>query len=194
MIISAMSRTLAVALLVLAASSSRGATPVSIEVRQPRRIYPTRTVCDLNKVDFRNFTYFIGDWWGPVRVSQGKRIQHGGGFDDYYVRHVLRPDLRMAIVSLLHSYGGGSSDQDLIVMIFQCVDGKLTNTQLIQGDGHGDGAGVIFSNRGKQMIMNSTDDYTVAHCCPRYLETAVFRLGREGYVLVDTHQKENRYH
>src|SRR5262249_32196851 len=78
-------------------------------------------------------------------------------------------------------------------MIFQCVDKKLTNTQLIHGDGHGRGAGVILSDGGKKMIMNSVYDYTPGHCCPRYLETAVFKFARGEYDLVATHQKENHY-
>lgn len=129
----------------------------------------------------------------PVHVSNGKFSAHEEfGFDDVYVKAVLRPDLGSAVVSLLHSYGGGSSNQELVVMIFRCIDGKLRNTQLIHGDGHGTGAGVVFANSGKTMTMNSVYDYSSGHCCPRFLETAVFTLTNRGYVLVKTYEKENR--
>ena len=128
----------------------------------------------------------------PVHVLHGKYSLHEeGGFEDVSVEAVLHPDVGSAVVSLWHQYGGGSSNQELVVMIFQCVDGKLTNTQLIHGDGHGDGTGVTFSDGGKKMTMNSVYDYTSGHCCPRYLETAVFRLAKGKYVLMATHQKEN---
>jgi len=203
MIIPMMARTLVAVLFVLASSNSRADTPASIEVLQPNRMYSSGASCELRRVDFRNFTYFTGEWMGaanqrspdgPVHVSHGKySLREQGGFEDVSVEAVLHPNVGTAVVSLLHSYGGGSSNQELVVMVFQCVDGKLTNTQLIHGDRHGSGAGVIFSDQGQKMTMNSVDDYTNGHCCPRYLETAVFSMKDAAYVLVATRRKENHY-
>src|SRR5579859_3396789 len=198
-----MARTLVAVLFVIASSNSLAEAPASIEVLQPKRTYPSGASCELRKVDFRNFTYFTGEWMGdsnqrppdgPVHVSHGKySLSEQDGFEDVSVKAVLHPNVGTAVVSLLHSYGGGSSNQELVVMLFRCVDGKLTNTQLIRGDGHGSGAGVIFSDQGQKMIMNSVDDYTKGHCCPRYLETAVFSMKDAAYVLVATRRKENDY-
>jgi hypothetical protein len=204
MIIPLMARILvAVFLFVLASSNSRAEAPASIEVLQPSRTYPSEAPCELRKVDFRNFTYFTGEWMGasnqrppdgPVHVSHGKySLREQGGFDDVSVEAVLHPTIATVVVSLLHSYGGGSSNQELVVLLFKCVDGKLTNTQLIHGDGHGSGTGVIFSDQGQKMTMNSVDDYTNGHCCPRYLETAVFSMKDAAFVLVATRRKEIDY-
>jgi hypothetical protein len=202
MTISRMARILVVALFVVVTANSLAATPASIEVLRPNRTYLRGASCDLKTVDFRNFSYFTGEWMSashrawpddPVRVSKGKYSFRDGGFEDISVTAVLHPSVGSAVVSLWQSYGGGSSNQELVVMVFQCVDGRLKNTQLIRGDGHGYGAGVTFSDGGKEMTMSSVYDYTAAQCCPRYLETAVFRLAKRGYVVVATNQKENHY-
>jgi hypothetical protein len=116
-----------------------------------------------------------------------------GGFEDLTVEELVRPDPSAAAVYLLHSYGGGSSNQELVVLVFQCVDGRLRNTQLIHGDGHGWGAGVFFTKDRLGMTMLSVDDYSTGHCCPRFLETAKFRWAKNKYALRASAVRENHY-
>ena len=180
----------------------RVALPDSITVESKHRVYRFTAPCDVTREDFRNFTYFSGEWMGYSRPTPPLRVRGGayhfggsGDFEDLTIKGVWHPpgDPSSAIVSLLHSYGGGSSNQELVVMVFRCVDGKLTNTQLIHGDGHGGDAGVFLSADGSQMTMRSVSDYSQGHCCPKYQQTANFVWRRGKYALTGTTQSEIPY-
>jgi len=175
----------------------------SVEISYPNRVYRTIRPCDVRRVNFRNFTYFTGEWMSgertptptdPVRVSRGAyHWKEDFGFEDVTVEKIARPTNSATAVYLLHNYGGGSSNQNLVVLVFRCVNGALTNTQLIVGDGHGDGAGVDLTAAGTRLTVHSVDDYSLGHCCPRFLETGDFAWIDDKYVLQHSAVKEFHY-
>jgi hypothetical protein len=147
----------------------------------------------IRQVNFANLWYYIGDG----ETGELFQLQHGKfrnvytvdginrGFDEVTLDHVdyFQPgksEREGALVALTHSYGGGSSCTDGIVLVFQIEDGGLVVTQQLNYNRQADGTGTDFDPSTSILTIRARSRDDTPNCCPKSIDVVTFRwTGKE---------------
>ncbi len=160
-----------------AASQPRG----PVHISRPNKTIPT-TARSLKDVDFSNFSY------PGYRLKSGKyESNEDGGFESAELEKVWIFDSasgqpHRALVYVVDTSGGGSSNVEGQLFVFDFQNGQLTLTQTLSFDAQADGAGVKFDPATAKLVIKarSWSDGS-PHCCPKNLDVVTFNWTPAGF-------------
>lgn len=156
--------------------------PESIHVLTPKLEIAWKG-CDFSANHFQNaqaFYFQPNEKLQEVSLKTGNFERHGRP-DPENMLHQVRykwsytlEDKSFAVVSYIWEWVGASSSQAVVIQVWSCENGRPFITQQISGDGHASSAGADFDQRTQRMLIRSVNYGNGAHCCPEFLDRAIF--------------------
>jgi hypothetical protein len=181
------------ALLTAAQPARRVAAPFKPAIRLDNKPveYPG-TANSLKDIDFKNFTYKLSD-----RGDDGRRVRNGKyesraelSFDGINVGDVWlfgqqNGQPGYALVTIYNTYGGGSSNEDLDVLLYTVRNHRLVLVQQMTVDAQAPGVGVVFTPATKALTIKARSNDNSAHCCAEHLDVIHLHWTGSGFAVTD---------
>ena len=147
------------------------------------------SIDSIQKLDFTNLQYFIGDCTSGelFQLRNGKaETRFNFGFDKFSLEHVYyfrpgRTEHEAALVEIRHFYGGGSSSQDGLLLVFQIDDGGLVVTQQLVYDQQAKGTGTGFDSVTRILTVRARSNDDSAHCCPKSIDVVILKWNGKAF-------------
>jgi hypothetical protein len=154
--------------------------PDSMEMLWPKAPVNWKS-CDFSPAHLANAEAILFEKKGKTEKASLKNGNFERQIDPDNQLHQVRlkwsyvlEDKSFVLVSYIWEWVGGSSSQDVVVQVYACENGRPYIKQQITADGHSAYAGAEFDTRTQRLILRSTNYGKGAHCCPEFLDRALF--------------------
>jgi hypothetical protein len=137
-------------------------------------------------VKFSDLTYPLGDENVTLKNGAFDRDE-AGNFANANLQHIWPFDIvngepRRALVSLNYTFGGGSSNSNGFLFVFEIRDGHPVITQRFVYDAQAGGAGESFNAATGKLIVKGRSNDDSPHCCAKSLDEVTYSWTARGFV------------
>lgn len=107
--------------------------------------------------------------------------RHPLSWDVVNLHSMVRLDGSRRIVVLGWTTGGVSSINTVVVQLVEERNGQLFLLEQLEGRAEAEAAGATYDSGRKTLTLHTTADYSAGECCPRLLETTIYKVSPSGF-------------